>query len=113
MATYQHINTLLRELHRGVLELGIGKCKVTPLDRPEMTPAHFGFELSSPHSTQPFLIGVMRFGFASRLELPLAVAQTFLEDQGRARIARLLEQGTPPRALEAALLNPPPVPQPC
>ena len=74
---------LLKELHEGVLELGVGDCECSSLDRPQMTPPHFGFELWACYETKGiyawwhFLIPVAKFR-VTRHTLPDAVREAFV-----------------------------------
>lgn len=107
---FDDIGLLLKELHEGVLELGVGDCECSSLDRPQMTPPHFGFELWACYETKGiyawwhFLIPVAKFR-VTRHTLPDAVREAFVAPGGRGKLARLLGQGVPPGELEKALAS--------
>jgi hypothetical protein len=107
---FTDITVLLKELHEGILELGVGDCACSCLDRPRMTPPHFGFELYACYETKGvyawwhFLIPIADFR-KTCLALPQAVQEAFLTTTGRSKLAKLLGQGMAPKELEKALAS--------
>jgi hypothetical protein len=88
--TYEDINTLFKELHEGVLELGVGQCEVRCNDKPMQL--QLGFELSQTKD------GVLRWwDFMIRLTKvkvadPVILARMSTVEE-RAKIAAEFEAG--------------------
>jgi hypothetical protein len=96
---------LLEELHEGVREVGVGAV-VYVKDEPSRQPPTIGFELhrikGDLDQWWEFFIEVPKFK-ATKEKLPAGLWGAFLTTGGRAAIARLMAEGTPPGELEAKL----------
>lgn len=99
---YEDLRTLLRELHEGVLELGVGQCEVRCKDEPERL--RLGFELYTQRDGVArwweFMIRLSRVRRAGGVSGG-RIRELFPTTQGRAEIAQLLEAGTDPETLYA------------
>ena len=102
---FTDIRVLLRDLHEGVLELGVGKCEVLHHDVPRED--KFGFDLCQDHRDHhrvwEFLIKLPDFRDTSKLLAP-ALCEEF--KTGRARIARMLQAGMDTHAIEGRMQDP-------
>ena len=105
---HDDIPTLLKDLHEGVLELA-GKGEVTSHDEPQRKPPTFGFDLSIEREGRfewwEFYIALPKWvatrdSLSPKLRAALDGRTT---NRGRALIARLMQDGTPPDELESKL----------
>ncbi len=106
---FTDISTLLRDLHDGVLELGVGKCEVLAHDVPREE-AKFGFDLCQDPSAGEwrvweFLIPVRAFKQTSEA-LSDSLREEFKSLTGRGRLARMLQAGLDARSIEERLRDP-------
>jgi hypothetical protein len=93
---FKDFKVLLRELHEGVLELGVGQCEVVSKDNPFKR--EIGFELSQMKD------GVQRWwdftiGLTSFKNTPEPLRSKLATTQGRAEVARWMETGNAPGSL--------------
>lgn len=102
---YTDIRVLLRELHEGVLELGIGKCEVLAHDLYQEL--KFGFDLldSQDERVWEFLIPSQEFKRTSEALSP-GIREEFTTLNGRARLARMIQVGMTLDVIEERLMDP-------
>jgi hypothetical protein len=107
---HQSIVDLFRDLHLGVLELGVGKCLVLAHDHVQREPHAFGFDLRSEKDPEvndwwEFFISIDQYRWTAE-KLPPLTREVVTTTQGRARLARLFEMGLSPENIEARLGDP-------
>jgi hypothetical protein len=111
---FTEIPKLLKELHEGVLELGVGKCEIRSSDDMSNTAdvPMIGFRLGASYDIPNrytfwnFSIPTSAVICTSR-GLAQGVRDALTTTQGRGKLMVLLEQGVPPSGLEKGLLEPP------
>lgn len=96
---FTNLNDLLRKLHEGVMELGVGCCEVRVKDNPMART--MGFELSQTGPDGLFRGWI--FDCNIRVWKESVTANVMASVEGRARIALLLQEGKTPEQLEQAL----------
>ncbi len=100
---------LLRDLHLGVLELGVGKCTVLAHDHLQSQPMAFGFDLCREGDPETvawweFFIRVHDWRETSH-RLPPRTRGVIATTPGRARLARMFEVGLSPETIEERLAD--------
>ncbi len=106
---HDDIRVLLRDLHEGVMELGVGNCEVLVHDKYQLLPPQFGFDLcqrdEEHHRVWEFMITLGDFSrWASMIHPALREALTTV--QGRQRLARMFQAGLHPREIGDRLVDP-------
>lgn len=105
---HDDIRVLLRDLHEGVEELGIGGCEVLAHDL--YMEKKFGFDLchvadTNVHRVWTFVIHVTDFKRTSEM-LPPRVREELGTTHGRAKLARMFQAGMDYRRIEDRLSDP-------
>ncbi len=104
---HDDIRVLFRDLHEGVLELGVGNCEVLAYKR---VPMEFGFDLCNTDEANHYRV----WGFMITLDdfkrtaepLDAAIREAMTHIQGRARIARMLQVGMSVQDIGKRLVDP-------
>jgi hypothetical protein len=106
---HDNICVLLRDLHEGVLELGIGNCEVLAHDAPQLVPAQFGFDLcNTDGGNNRFWSFMMTTEDFKRTcgPLPAALRGAMMGLGGRQRMAAMLQAGLSPEQIGECMGDP-------